>query len=309
MSPSQLLLAVEIGGTKLQLVTAAAPDQVINETRLDVDPAQGADGIRRQLARAIGQLREKFRWQAAGVGFGGPVDTMTGKICRSFQIGGWSEFPLANWLKELVGVPVVVENDSSAAALGEALSGSGQGLDPVFYTNSGSGVGGGLVTGGRIYHGAIPGEAEFGHVRLDRSGTTIQDRCSGWAVDRRMRELAEAKPDSALAKRLPAQSGDEARYLAAAMAAGDPDALRIMDETAKDLAFGLSHVVHLFHPEVIVLGGGLALIGDPWRKSVAEHLPRHIMDGFAPGPEVRLSSLQQRVVPTGMLHLASELLG
>lgn len=306
--PEPLLLAVEIGGTKLQLVTGNVAGKVIDATRLDVDPSLGAEGIQRRLARTITEMRPRFAWQAMGVGYGGPIDVRTGTICRSFQIDGWAGFPLGAWLRELVGVPVVVENDSNAAALGEALSGSGQGYDPVFYTNSGSGVGGGLVTGGRIYHGAVPGEVEFGHLRLDSSGTTVEDRCSGWAVNRRVRELAESAPDSELARLLPDEPGGEARWLSPALAAEDPGALRIVDETAAVLAFALSHVVHLFHPEVIVLGGGLALIGEPWREAVARHLPRHVMDGFTPGPDVRLALLGEDIVPTGILHLAAELI-
>ena len=84
--------------------------------------------------------------------------------------------------------------------------------------------------------------------------------------------------------------------------------MRIVDATAAVLAFALSHVVHLFHPEVIVLGGGLALIGEPWREAVARHLPRHVMDGYAPGPDVRLALLGEDVVPTGVLHLAAGLI-
>lgn len=304
-----LLLAVEIGGTKLQLVTGTPAGKIVDMTRIPVDPALGGEGIRDCLSRAVGELRDRFCWQAAGVGYGGPIDTRTGTVCRSFQIEGWSGFPLAAWMQELVGVPVAVENDSNAAALGEALSGSGRGHDPVFYANSGSGVGGGLVTGGRIYHGAVPGEAEFGHLRLDPSGTIVEDRCSGWAVNRKVREAASSAPDSVLARLLPDTPGDEAKHLSAALAKGDPSAMQIVDETAAVLAFALSHVVHLFHPEVIVLGGGLALIGEPWRAAVACHLPRHIMDGFTPGPDVRLASLGEHVVPIGILHLAAAVIG
>jgi glucokinase len=303
-----LLLAVEIGGTKLQLVTGNQRGEHLDVTRLDVDPTRGAKGIQQQLESAILVLKNRFRWDAAGIGYGGPVDFATGTVSRSFQIGGWSGFPLADWLADLINSPVVVENDTNAAAIGEALFGSGKGYDPVFYTNSGSGVGGGLVTGGRIYHGAVPGEAEFGHLRLDRSGTIVEDVCSGWAVNRRVRELAESQPDSLLASLLPGESGGEARYLAEAIARGDPSAAQILDETTSTLAFALSHVVHLFHPAMIVLGGGLALIGEPWRAAIADRLPAHLMDGMAPGPEIRLSSLGELVVPKGVLHLAGGLL-
>jgi glucokinase len=185
------------------------------------------------------------------------------------------------------------------------LHGAGAGLSPVFYTNSGSGVGGGLVVEGRLYHGAPPGEAEFGHLRLDQMGTIVEDRCSGWAVDRKVRDVARARPDGVLGKLYAGQHGGEARHLAAALAQGDPDAAAILRSTAADHAFALSHVAHLFHPAVIVLGGGLALLGEPWRAAVAEALPCLVMEAFHPVPPVKLAALGEDVVPVGALALAA----
>src|SRR6185295_6797087 len=109
------------------------------------------------------------------------------------------------------GAPVTVENDANTACLGEALRGAGVGRNPVFYVTLGSGVGGGLVVDGRIYHGAMPGEAEIGHVRLDRNGTTVESRCSGWAVDAKVRALKATEPDSLLARLVSENVGGEAK--------------------------------------------------------------------------------------------------
>jgi glucokinase len=189
--------------------------------------------------------------------------------------------------------------------LGEARAGAGAGFDPVFYVTLGSGVGGGLVVNGLIYHGAVPGEAEVGHLRLDRTGTTVEERCSGWAVDRRIRELIRKMPGSKLGELVAAGgSGGEARWLAPAFEAGDSAAGQIIDEVADDLAFALSHVSHLFHPEVIVLGGGLSLVGEPLREAVQSALARYLMKAFAPGPVIRLAGLREDVVPVGALVLA-----
>lgn len=298
------LVGIEIGGTKLQLVRGTAGGQILERRRLAVEAAAGASGIRGQIQSALGGLLQGDTVGALGVGFGGPVDWETGRICRSHQIEGWSEFDLGGWLATLSGLPVRVDNDANVAALGEALHGAGKGLNPVFYVTLGSGVGGGLVADGRIYHGAKPGEAEIGHVRLDRQGTIVEARCAGWAVDRRLRELAREHPTEPLARLLGKQSGGEARHLVSAIEQGDRSAQQVLEETAADLAFGLSHAVHLLHPAVIVLGGGLSRVGEPLRAAVQRQLQTGIMDAFAPGPPITLAALGEDAVPVGALALA-----
>src|SRR4029434_8266871 len=125
------------------------------------------------------------------------------------------------------------------ATFGEALHGAGVGLNPVCYVTLGSGVGGGLVVDGSIYHGAKPGEAEIGHVRLDRDGAIVESRCSGWAVDKRIREVITKEPSSLLAQLVGTGRGGEAKQLEAALARNDRAACRILSDVAEDLAFGL----------------------------------------------------------------------
>lgn len=300
----RLYIGVEIGGTKVQVVLGNDHASIIDRRRFHVDRQAGAAGIRKQIAQAIDDYQHKHRISAVGIGFGGPVDWRTGKVCLSHHIEGWSEFDLTSWIRELARVPLVVDNDANTAALAEAVLGSGKNSNPVFYITLGSGVGGGLVCNKEIFHGAIPGESEIGHVRLDKSGTIVEQRCSGWAVDERIREAVADKPDSPLAKLAAKNPGAESKHLPAAIKSGDALAQKILDETAEDLAFGLSHVVHLTHPEMIILGGGLSLMGDLLIKAVKKHLPRFIMDAFKPGPEVRVAALSEDVVPIGALLLA-----
>lgn len=301
----QLFAGIEIGGTKLQLVTGQK-GRVARRRKLAVEVGKGAAGIRKQIETALPELLDGHQPDAIGVGFGGPVDWRTGKICRSHQIEGWGEFDLAGWLRQLTGAPVFVDNDANVAALGEARHGAGVGADPMFYVTLGSGVGGGVVVDGNLYHGAIPGEAEIGHIRLDRAGTTLESRCSGWAVDARIRALAKKEPSSRLAKKLKANAGGEAKFLAEALSEDDPIAKQILDETAQDLGFGLSHVVHLFHPEVIILGGGFSKIGEPLRARVQASLARFVMGAFASGSAIKLAALDEDAVPVGALELARE---
>ena len=304
-----MFLGIEIGGTKLQLVTGGPEGKIQHRCKLEVDPKLGAAGIREQIKAALPELTRKWSVRSLGVGFGGPVDWKSGKICRSHQIEGWSEFDLAGWLNQLTGARVVVDNDANVAALGEATHGAGMGFNPVFYVTLGSGVGGGLVVNGSIYHGATPGEAEIGHVRLDRRGTIVEARCSGWAVDARIRELKRKAPESPLSRLTAGLNAGEAKLLNSAIEQGDHNAKRIVDETAEDLAFGLSHVVHLFHPEIVIIGGGLSGVGEVLRSAVQHSLQNFVMDAFAPGPKLVLAALGEDAVPTGALEMARRTAG
>jgi len=300
-----MTIGIEIGGTKLQVV-AGGQGSIQQRFRYRVDPDLGAAGIRAQIEEALRVIGT--RPDAIGVGFGGPVDAATGRIITSHQVSGWAGFGLGEWLREQTGTSAVrVENDANVAALGEARYGAGRGKQHVFYITLGSGVGGGMVTGGQIYRGAAPGEAEVGHLRLDRYGKTLESACSGWAVDKDIRRaLAEVPADSILKRLVGAETRGEARFLKEAIEKGDGTARRIVHRVAEDLALGLSHVVHLFHPETIILGGGLSLIGEPLRTGVEKLLPDFVMQAFQPVPTIQLAQLGEDAVPVGALALAEE---
>ena len=296
-------VGVEIGGTKLQLVSGDEACRIFDRARIKVDPAAGAEGIRRQIAGALPKL---VRGAAAiGIGFGGPVDWSSGKIQRSHQIEGWSEFDIAGWMGEMAGIPVLVDNDANVAALGEAVRGAGRGKNPVFYTTLGSGVGGGLVVDGSIYHGASPGEAEIGHIRLESHGCHC--RVTLLRFGRSTRAYADCGrrlKGAVLFKLTKGMRAGEARSLREALELDDRAAREILRELAEDLAFAFSHAVHLFHPEAIIIGGGLSQIGEPLRAAVGESLAKYVMEAFHPVPQVMLSALGEDTVPVGALELA-----
>lgn len=307
------LLGIEIGGTKLQLAAGNASGEILERVRFHIDREAGAEGIRKHMSAALPGLVDKWNPAAIGVGYGGPVSWKTGRIACSHHIEGWSNFPLGEWLSEITGVPSYVENDANTAALGEARYGAGKGAEPVLWINAGSGIGGGLVVNGQIYHGAPPGEIEIGHLRLSRDGTITEDLASGWSVDQMVRAAISREPDGALARALdqskpsteaPPQPGGEARALGPALAAGDTTAARLLDEIAASLAYALSHAVHLLHPEVIVFGGGLALIGEPLRSRIETTLPRWLMGAFLPGPQIKLAALMEDAVLSGSFAVA-----
>ncbi len=294
-------VGIEIGGSKLQVYS----DTHDRPLRFPIHARLGASAILAQIEQALQALPD--RPTAIGVGFGGPVDRVRGTITTSHQVAGWSGFPLADWLRERTGALVKLENDANVAALAEARRGAGQGFRHVFYVTLGSGVGGGLVIDGQLYHGAAPGEAEVGLVQLDRTGNTLESACSGWAMDGRIRQLLAASDEATPLRRLAGSvTSGETRFLAQALQEGDQAAASLLQHYAQDLAFGLSHVVHLFNPDVLILGGGVSLVGQPLLTAVQQALPSYIVPTFRPGPVLRLAALHEDVVPIGALELVND---
>lgn len=302
-------IGIEIGGTKLQIVTGTASGEIARQHRFNIDRTAGAEGIRQQISLTLQNIQHETKIDAIGVGFGGPLDHRSGTTIRSHQIAGWDDFPLADWLREQAGTDHVwVDNDANTAALAEARHGIGRGHDTVAYLTLGSGAGGGLVQRGQIYHGGGAGEFEIGHLRLTLSGDTVESRCAGWAVNARIRALATDHPDSLLAELTRDSQNDEAKQLRPAIDRGDRLAIELLGHIAQDLAFALSHLTHIAHPNIIVIGGGLSLIGEPLRASVASQMPHLLMAAMRPGPQVALAALGEDVVPVGALLLAGQAL-
>src|SRR6516162_4883005 len=184
-----MFLGIEIGGTKLQLGLGRGDGHIVALWRGTVNPAEGGEGIRKQIVAAVPELLAKAgtdrgALRGVGIGFGGPTDDATRTVIKSHHIHGWDGFPLADWVSDLVGVPAVLCNDADVAGLAEALFGAGKGLSPVFYMTIGSGIGGGLIIDGQIYRGVGRGAAEVGHLRIAHllsNGETVIRALEGWA--------------------------------------------------------------------------------------------------------------------------------
>lgn len=305
-SPDRLYLGIEIGGTKLQVAVGTREGRLIESSRAAVPEGATGPTIQEIILGLSRNLIRANPVDGVGVGFGGPVNVTTGTIIRSHHVDGWEGFSIRDWLAGALDLPVTVENDANTAALAEARLGAGKGMNPVFYITLGSGVGGGLVVDETIYHGRVPGEAEIGHLRLSPGGPILESVCSGWALDQKLVREARAHPEGVLAGLLTQMASGQAAALPQAIAADDAGARRALHETAETLAFGLSHVVHLMHPEIVVIGGGLSHLGDLLLDPVREQLELNIMDALRPPPFIRTAALGENVVPIGAILLAAD---
>ena len=207
---SHYVIGIEIGGTKLQLALGQGTSaQFQGFWRGQVSATAGAALIRERIQQAIPELLTQAnirREDVAGIGiaFGGPVDTTRGVTLVSHQVDGWHDFPIVDWVSSELGWAATLQNDSDSAALAESRYGAGRGFDPCMYMTIGSGIGGGLIIGGRIFRGSGAGALEIGHLRpgqlpkhLPLGGETVEAIASGFGITRRARLAIEDYHDTA----------------------------------------------------------------------------------------------------------------
>jgi glucokinase len=241
-----------------------------------------------------------------GIGFGGPVNTRRGVVLKSFQVVGWDGFPLRDWAGQQWGKPVSLQNDAGAAALAEARHGAGRGCDRVFYVTIGSGIGGGWVAQGRLDEGQGLGAAEIGHWWLPHpvggEPAELEQLCSGWAIGRRAREAAQREP-SRMAALAGSVAAIDARTVYAAAEQGDAVAQRLLQETYRSLGLALANVVALLHPQRIVIGGGVSLMGPLFWEPLRAEVRRGSLPLLAESVAVLPAALGEAVVVIGALCL------
>lgn len=315
-----MVLVLDFGGTKL----AAAAVELRSRTfraRASVPspPTKSAESDREIVLRLAEEVLGGERPAAVGASFGGPVRREEGTVLLSHHVPDWEGFPLAEWLRERFGAPAVVENDANAAALGEWRYGSGQGTRHFFYVTVSTGIGGGIVIDGELYHGADGLAGEIGHIMVDPDGPSctcgrrgcLEALASGPAIARRARELLTSCPRPGEGKVLRELVGEDlerisAREVAAAARRGDPLAAEVLREAGEALGFGLAQVITLLNPERISLGGGVIKAGNPLLAPVREAMRRHAFPGSR--VEVAVAELGDEAPLWGAAALAEALL-
>lgn len=310
---SALSIGIEIGGTKTQVGIGTAGGKLLpgGILRRQVIRERGARGILDNLRSMVDELLTAHNLKLSdihkiGIGFGGPLDSARGVILQSFQIEGWMNFPLKAWAEEQWGKPVFLENDASTAGLAEYVAGNGCGCSRLFYITIGSGVGGGWIVDGQIDSGQGLGAAEIGHMWVPdpESGELkeLEQICSGWAIGQRAR--FEAAHTNSLMKEIAGSlESIDAKVVYQAAEQGDELALRILQETCQILGVVISNVVALLHPERIVIGGGVSLMGPLFWDGLQREFKSRVMPVFAHQVELVPAKLKEDVVVIGALCL------
>jgi glucokinase len=280
--------AIDIGGTKFT-VAAFERDRLLLRHTAATDKAGGPRWMFSQIENIFLDWRQNhhFAPTRCGIGFGGPVDFSSQSVIVSTHVAGWEQYPLVENIKKLTGSPAVMDNDANLGALGEALYGAGRQCDPLFYMTLSTGIGGGLVIGGRIYRGADSVAGEIGHITVEPGGPEclcgscgcLERMCSGLWL-----ESDYARPAHQLLL--------------------DPE---FVERYVVHLARGLKAAIMLLNPARIVIGGGISKAGERLFSPLRLELDRQMPAWSRARRDIAMAELADDSVLYGALALAGSL--
>ncbi len=314
------VIAVDIGGTRFRVGLFDSEGCRLKVLEGETSREGGRAWMLEQLRERCRELQIKSGQSvaAAGVSFGGPVDYEAQRV-NSLHVSGWKNFALGEWFRQTLGWPCRVDNDANAGALGESRFGAGRGARSLVYITLSTGIGGGLVFDGRVFHGRDSLAGEIGHIPVSDSGVMcacgargcLEAYCSGTAIAQRGQEVAKRRSEIAaqLIELSDGISVDDitARGVLRAAAAGHHLAIEILHEESRWLARALLILMRILNPDKIVLGGGVAQAGPLLLNPVREALRELASPAFRTSTEVVTAELENYSPLYGAAAMALDL--
>lgn len=281
----KILIGVDIGGTKCA-VTVGLPDgddiAIKDKSAFrttDVDDT--IENIKQEIREILDRNQLSSNdIQAIGISCGGPLDSKTGVIMSPPNLPGWDNIPIVSILSKEFGAPAAVHNDANACALAEWKFGAGKGTRNMVFMTFGTGLGAGLILDGKLYTGTNDNAGELGHIRLEAFGPvgygkagSFEGFCSGGGIEQLARNMA--KEELQMGRKVSwcpggDLSGITAKKVAEALRDGDPLARKVYDISARHLGMGLSIVIDILNPEMIVIGSIYARNEDVFQPLMLE---------------------------------------
>ena len=275
--PELPILAIDLGGTKIFTAIITSKGQVIARKRRLTLADEGPGVVIKRIFSVIDHLLSQRKLNssqlyAISIGAAGAIDFERGLVTSSPHLPGWHDVPLRDIVKEKYKVNTFLINDASAAALGEHHFGAGQGVNNLILLTVGTGIGGGIIIDGRLYCGANGSAGEIGHTTIDVNGTRcscgnsgcLETFVSGTAVAEEAIKRIRQGERSALTEIVGGKIENiTAEKVSAAAQDGDSLASEVILKAATYLGIGLANLVNIFNPEMIIIGGGIAKMGDP----------------------------------------------
>lgn len=261
---SRAVIGVDLGGTNMRTALLNHDGDVLERTREKTPVAEGYRQVIEKLSECIERQRCRARDRgmevaAIGVGAPGVIHAAQGIVLTSPNFPDWKNVPLKQLLEQKLHIPVYVENDANAAALGEQWRGAGKGIDSMILLTLGTGVGGGIILEGRIWRGADGTAGEVGHMTILPEGRTCgcgNRGCLEMYASARGIVMSYHDRKAVLGLPGPDASVTAESVFREAQAGGDV-ALSVMGEMGRFLGIGIANLINIFNPEMIVIGGGV----------------------------------------------------
>jgi glucokinase len=277
-------IGVDLGGTNLRIAAVSQQGQLLEKITLGIKVAMGRDHVIGEMCDAIERLSDRYRGSGrfigAGIGVPGIIDLKTGMMRKSANLPGWSEYPVQQVIERRLGARVFLENDANAAALGEKWLGAGRDVDNMVMITLGTGIGGGIILNGKIFHGMNGMSGEFGHITIEPDGVPCgcgnhgcaERYASATAIVRMAREAMESGEAPALAKAASADPEFSAKSIYNLALEGDQAAQRIFRRFGQALGILLASLVNTLNLEMYVLGGGVVSAWDAFAPVMFEEM-------------------------------------
>jgi glucokinase len=310
-----LTIGIDVGGTKVLGGVVDESGKVLTTARKDT-PRQGGSALTQTIADVAKELLQQHSVASVGVSAAGFVSSDRKTMLATPNIADWNGVDLDHQLVELIGLPVVIENDANSAAWGEAKFGAGKNQNHMMMLTVGTGIGGGIVVNGALYRGAFGIAAEFGHMRVVPEGHIcgcgargcFEQYASGNALLRHAREAINASPEVArnlLSRGDGTVAGLTGQAITEAARDGDPVALAAFNTTGQWLGAGIASLAVLLDPACVVIGGGVIDAGEILLKPTRESLERNMpFAGKHPYPEIIAAQLGNEAGLVGVADLA-----
>lgn len=308
-------IGIDVGGTKVLGGVVDEFGKVIATARKDT-PRQGGDALTQVIADIAKELLVEYEVSSIGVSVAGFVSSDRKTMLATPNIADWNGVNLDYELTQLIGLPVVIENDANAAAWGEAKFGAGQNQDHMMMLTVGTGIGGGIVVNGGLYRGAFGTAAEFGHLRVVPDGHLcgcgargcFEQYASGKALLRHAHEAINASPEmgrNLLSRGDGTVAGLTGTIITDAAREGDPVALAAFNTTGQWLGAGIASLSVILDPACVVIGGGVIDAGEILLKPTRESLERTMpFAGKHPYPKIIAAQLGNEAGLVGVADLA-----
>jgi glucokinase len=299
-------IGVDLGGTNLRIAAVSSEAQLLEKVTLGTKVSLGRDHVLNEMCEAIQRLSAKYRsdgaFLGAGIGIPGIIDMETGTLRKSANLPGWSDYPVREEIERRLGTRVFLENDANVAALGEKWLGAARDVPNMAILTLGTGIGGGIVLNGKIFHGMNGMSGEFGHVPIEPEGVPCgcgshgcaEQYASASAVVRMAREAIASDKAPALARAASSDPEFSAKSIYNLAIQGDEEARRIFRRFGKSLGMLLAVVVNTLNLDMYVIGGGVCSAWDAFAPAMFEELRERSLVYAATAPEDPLGRAEGR---------------